>query len=96
MKRLSSIQYRAGRVLRAHQAFVVLLITLLILLITLLRVQTLNNIPINQTYIEQESANVKTVKFNQSAIEQIKSLRDSNVSAPGTNLPTDRQNPFSE
>lgn len=96
MKRFAVIKYRATRLLRAHQTFVVILITLCILGISFLRVQSLNSIPVDQAYIDDESLHIKTVRFDQEAIEQIKALRDSNVEAPGVNLPGDRQNPFSE
>lgn len=96
MKRLKSAKYRFLKILRAHQAFVVLVIVLGILLFAFLRVQTITNIPLDQAYIDDASLDIKTVKFNQQAIEQIKSLRDSNVVAPGTDLSENRQNPFSE
>lgn len=96
MKQIRTLQYKLIKTLRAHQVFVVLMITLSVLLVAFLRVQALNNIPVSQDYIDEKLLEIKTVKFNQSAIESIKSLRDSNVIAPGTSLPENRQNPFSE
>lgn len=96
MKRFQGLKYRFLKIFQAHQAFVVLVIALFILMAAFFRVQTLTDTPIDQEYIDEASLDIKTVRFNQSAIEQIKSLRDSNVVAPGTNLPQNRQNPFSE
>jgi hypothetical protein len=59
MKRFDEVQYKVAKVFRSHQAFVVLLITLLILLATFLRVQTLNNMPIDNAYIDEQSTNIK-------------------------------------
>jgi len=96
MKSLTRIKYKFAKIFKVHQSFVVVLIVLLILLAVIFRVNMLNNLPTDQNYLKTESAKIKIVNFNEDAIEEIKSLSDSNVSSPGTQLPKDRQNPFNE
>ena len=62
----------------------------------LIRINSLGNLPVDQQYLDQETAKIKSVKFNEKSIEQIKALNDSNVSLPDTQLPSGRQNPFNE
>ena len=96
MKQLTNLKYRLSKLFKVHHAFVVLTAVLLVLVVAFMRVNTLNNLPLDQTYLNQEKGKIKTVRFNEAAIEEIKALRDSNVAAPGTELPKDRQNPFNE
>ena len=95
-RRIELYRYRALKVLKTHQTFVVLVSILLVLLAVLLRLSALNTIPVDQSYLLQKMNGVKAVKFNRDAISQIEDLNESNVSNPGTQLPTNRQNPFSE
>lgn len=89
-------RYRFTKVLRSHQAFVVLLGVLSVLLVVFIRINTLSNMPTDQGYLNQEVEKLKPVRFDEEAIEQIRALNDSNVNDPGTQLPSNRQNPFSE
>lgn len=93
---LSKYKYAVSKTLRSHQAFVVLLLVLVVLLAVFIRINTLNNLPVDQTRINQESSKVKPVRFDEDAIKQIEALKDSNVEDPGTQLPGNRQNPFNE
>lgn len=88
--------YRFSKIFTAHQAFVVIVCVLAVLLLVLMRINTLSNLPINQAYLNTETESIKTVRFNQEAIEKIKTLNESNVEDPGTQLPGNRENPFSE
>lgn len=95
-KRLNQYRYEVVKLLRMHQTFVVLTLMLLILVIAMLRINSMGRLPLDQTYIDKKSSEIKAVKFNAEAINQIEALRDSNVLKPGTELPSSRQNPFNE
>jgi len=94
--RIQSLRYKVGKVLHGHEAFVVSLVVLILLTGLFLRIHSLNNLPEDEEHYQSQISNIKTVKFNQDAIKQIQQLRDSNVAAPGTALPDNRENPFVE
>ena len=94
--KLVPLKYKASKLFRSHQAFVILLAMLLVLTFAVVRINTLSNLPIDQNYINQKKSEIKTVRFNEQAIDQIRQLNESNVQAPGTELPQNRQNPFNE
>ena len=94
--KLATYKYRLHKTLKSHQAFVVLLGVLLVLLVVFLRINSLNSLPIDQSRLNEESAKITPVQFNEEAIEQIKQLSESNVADPGTQLPGNRHNPFNE
>lgn len=96
MNKLETYRFRLLKLFRVHQSFVILILVLIVLVGVLYRVKFLNDLPVDQAYMNQEMQKVKVVKFNEAAIEQIKALRDSNVATPGTELPKNRQNPFAE
>lgn len=96
MNKLATYRFRLLKLFRVHQSFVILILVLVVLVGVLYRVKFLNDLPVDQAYMNQEMQKVKAVKFNEAAIEQIKALRDSNVATPGTELPKNRQNPFAE
>ena len=96
MNKLQPYIYRLSKLFRVHQSFVILLLVLIVLVAVFYRVKYLNDLPVDQVYMTQETQKMKTIKFNEEAIEQIKALRDSNVATPGTDLPKNRQNPFAE
>lgn len=95
-KSFSRFKYKYLKLFRSHQSFVVLTIVLLILVASVVRINSLGNIPIDQTYLDAKLSETKSVTFNRQAIEQIKELNESNVSTPGTQLPSNRENPFNE
>lgn len=95
-EQLSSTRYKFAKLFKVHQTFVVLTAVLLLLIGVVLRINSLNNLPLDQNYLNAESSKIQSVNFNEEAIEQIKALNDSNVSDPGTQLPGGRQNPFNE
>lgn len=95
-KQFNRIKYRLSKVLRTHQGFVVIVVVLTLLIVAVLRLNMLGNIPVDQTYLDQQSSQIKSVKFNQDAISQIEDLQDSNVADLGTRLPANRENPFNE
>ena len=88
--------YKSTKLLHAHQAFVVLVTVLIVLTFVIIRINTLNNLPVDQAYYDQQTAQLKTVVFNHEAITKIEMLRDSDVTQPGTSLPANRNNPFAE
>ncbi len=92
----SSISYKFQKLFHEHQAFVVIVTVLLILTAVFLRINTLSNQPLDKVYLDQETSKLKSVRFNEDAVDQIKALNDSNVQDPGTQLPGNRQNPFNE
>lgn len=94
--KLAPLKYKLSRHLRTHQAFIVLLVVLLVLITAFIRINSLSNLPVDQGYIDLKKSEIKTVRFNEQAIDQIEQLKDSNVQAPGTDLPQNRQNPFNE
>ena len=96
MNKLSALQYKIAKSLRGHEAFTISVLALLVLLLLTLRINSLNNLPMDQAYYDQKTSELKSVTFNQDAIEQIEALRDSNVADPGVQLPNGRDNPFVE
>lgn len=96
MNKLSALQYKVAKALRGHEAFIVSVVALLVLFLLTLRINSLNNLPMDQAYYDQKTSELKSVTFNQDAIDQIESLRDSNVADPGVQLPSGRDNPFVE
>lgn len=90
------LKFKLVKTLHTHQAFIVLIVVLLLLVFVIVRINTFNNITYNEAYYTQETASLKSVQFNQEAIEQIEALRDSNVNEPAVQLPGDRSNPFAE
>jgi hypothetical protein len=95
-KNVTVFKYKFTKLFHQHQAFVVVVSALIILIIAFLRINSLSNLPADQDYLRQETSKLKTVQFNQDAISQIQALDDSNVATPGTQLPSNRQNPFNE
>ena len=78
------------------QAFVVTTMVLFVLLLVFGRINMLNELPEDQAYLDTKMSTIKKVNFNEEAIKQIEKLKDSDVATPGTDIPVDRQNPFSE
>lgn len=93
---LQKLQYKFTKFFHTHEAFVVLTLVLVALMAVVLRINYLNNLPADEDYYNQSVSDIKPVTFNQEAIEKIEQLRDSNVDDPGTQLPQDRNNPFTE
>lgn len=94
--RTTRYKYKFAKIFTAHQAFVVVVSVLLVLVAVFVRINTLNNLPIDQAYLIKQSEGVNPVKFDENAIEKIKTLNESNVNDPGTQLSGNRNNPFSE
>lgn len=94
--KLGTTIFKFRKLFHHHQGFVVTMLLLVVALATVLRIRLLNEMRPNQAYLDEQASSVKSVNFNQKAIEQIEALRDSNVSNPGTQLPDGRDNPFSE
>ncbi len=92
----ASYKYSLIKLFRLHQGFIVITTVLVLLVGVFIRINTLGNMPLDQEYLQKQTSEIKNVKFNKEAIEKIKALNDSNVTAPGTELPSNRQNPFSE
>ncbi len=95
-KQLSAYKYRFQKGFHSHQAFVVIVVVLLILIGVFLRINSLNNLPMDQARYDEQTSQLQSVQFNQDAINEIQSLNSSNVAVPGTELPSNRQNPFNE
>lgn len=95
-QQLTLLRYKFTKLFHQHEAFVVILAVLSVLIVLALRINSLSNIPMDQSYYDKKVSELKTVNFNNEAIKQIEALRDSNVTNPGTELPADRTNPFVE
>lgn len=95
-QKLVKLKYRLTKSLHRHQVFVTSGIVLVVLLMVFVRINSLSEMPIDQVYLDRKVSDIKTVNFNKEAIKQIEALKDSDVAAPGTELPNDRKNPFSE
>ena len=95
-KDYARLKYKIVKILHSHQAFIVLIGVLVLLVFVIMRINTFNNIGYDEAYYTRETASLKSVQFNQEAIEQIEALRDSNVDEPAVQLPGDRSNPFAE
>ncbi len=87
---------KTKEVLTKNQAFVSACIFLGIAAFVLYRLMVLSNIGPDSAAILDQQRTIKTVQFNQQAIDQIEELRDSNVKTPGTDIQKNRQNPFAE
>jgi uncharacterized membrane protein (DUF106 family) len=87
---------RVLKTLRVHRNFALLISVLVIALVVVIRIVILSNAGIDQEYLIENENKVQTVNFREDAIKEIESLRDSNVNVPGVQLPSGRQNPFSE
>lgn len=97
MKRqLNNYSYKLQKTFRSRQVFVTIIAVLLVLAAVLFRINALNNIPVNQKYLDAQSSKLQSVRFNEEAVTQIKALNESSAQDPGTQLPTGRQNPFNE
>lgn len=90
------LRHRIVKILRNHQIFVTLVVILAVIIAVVVRIGMLNSINTDQSVVDNETSSLKPVKFNQAAIDEMRELRDSNVTIPGTELPGNRQNPFSE
>lgn len=94
--KLTNLRYHGLRVLRNHQTFVVLAAVLLVATVVIVRISMLNSLSVDQDEIDNEAATLVPVRFDQTAIDKMQELQDSNVRVPGAQLPRNRQNPFSE
>jgi hypothetical protein len=95
-QKLAHFKYRFTKLFHSHQAFVVTTIVLCVLLLVFARINVLNEMPEDQVYLDSKISTIKKVNFNEDAIKQIETLKDSDVTTPGTDLPINRQNPFNE
>ncbi len=94
--KFKKIRFKVSEIFSKHQAFVVMIVFLAIFATVIYRLTILSNIKADQTVIDDQTATLKTINFNQDAIDKIEQLKDSNVKTPGTQLQKDRQNPFAE
>ncbi len=95
-EKLNRLNYKFTKLLHLHQAFVVITVVLVILIAVFIRINTLNEMPVDQAFLDSEVSKIKTVNFDKTAIKEIEALSDSDVTVPGTDLPANRKNPFSE
>ena len=96
MQKFAHFKYRFIKLFHSHQAFVVTTMVLFVLLLVFGRINMLNELPEDQAYLDTKMSTIEKVNFNEEAIKQIEKLKDSDVATPGTDIPVDRQNPFSE
>ena len=95
-KDYARLKSKIAKIIHFHQAFIVLIGVLMLLVFVIVRINAFNNIGYDEAYYNSETASLKSVQFNQDAIERIEALRDSNVDEPAVQLPGDRSNPFAE
>lgn len=93
---IQKLQFKLQSIFSSHQAFVVLSLLLVIASIVIFRLISLSNLEPSAEYIDDQTRAIQPVPFNEEAIEEIKALRESNVSNPGTQIQEDRNNPFAE
>ncbi|MGK2896204.1 MAG: hypothetical protein ACSLEY_01190 [Candidatus Saccharimonadales bacterium] len=84
------------RILKNHRFFIVSVGVLLLILVVLLRVTMLNSIPVDQSYIQSELSSLKKATFDEDVIKKMEALKESGVTAPGSQKNPDRTNPFGE
>lgn len=84
-----------SRIFTTHSTLIILLITLGLLIVSLLRVQTILTTSDDSAYHSEKSANRVTTGFDTATIEKINNLNDSNSQSAIT-LPEGRRNPFVE
>lgn len=94
--KIAVIRYRALKVLRNHQIFVALVVVLAVTAAVVIRISILNALPVDQNSVDDDTAKLAPVRFDQAAIDKMEELQESNVRVPGAQLPGDRNNPFSE
>ena len=94
--KIAKLKFRTLKLLHTHQAFVVTMGLLAVASLVVARLSILNNLSPSQKVLDENATKTKTVNFNQQAIDQIKALRDNNVTVPGTEVSRGRDNPFSE
>ncbi|MBP9738557.1 hypothetical protein KBD20_02625 [Candidatus Saccharibacteria bacterium] len=95
-QRVSMLRYKVAKLFHNHEAFVIATVVLMLLMGVIIRINSLSNLPVDEAYYKQKTAQLKSVTFDQDAIKKIEELRDSNVTAPGAELPANRNNPFTE
>lgn len=94
--RLKKLHLKVTSIFTHHQTFVVVSLLLLLVAGVMVRLGGLSNMEPTQEVIDDQSSSVKSVIFNEDAVEEIEALRDSNVKEPGTQVQQNRDNPFSE
>lgn len=94
--KILSLKYRGLKLIRNRQIFISVITVLLIASAVVVRISMLNSLPVDQAYIDDQTVKLKPVRFDESAIEAMEKLQDSNVRVPDAQLPRNRTNPFSE
>ncbi len=94
--KIKKISFKLSDIFSSHQAFVIVIIFLTIFAVVIYRLTILSNLQPDQTLIDDQTATLKSINFNQDAIDKIEELKDSNVKSPGTQVQKNRQNPFAE
>ena len=94
--KIAGLRYRGLKLLRNHQVFVALVLVLTVATVVVVRISMLNALPVDQDTIDDATAKLVPVRFDQAAIDKMEELQESNVRVPGAQLPQNRRNPFSE
>lgn len=87
---------RIIHLLKAHRIFIVFVGSLLLIMLVLLRVNMLNSMPVDQSYVQNELSSLKKATFNEDVIKKMEALKDSGVTSPGSKENPNRTNPFGE
>lgn len=85
-QQLELFKYKFSKIFRLHQAFIVLVFVLLILIGVVIRINTLSNIPIDQAYSIRNPLKLKLCN-SMKALLKYRALNDSNVATPRTDQP---------
>lgn len=86
---------KLGATIARRQTSIIAIVVIVILSLTTLRMLQLIDPPVDEDKAAENLAQVKRVRIDEKAIDQIKALQDSQASA-NSNLNSGRTNPFNE
>lgn len=82
--------------LKTHRYFIVSIAAMVLIIMVLLRVITLNSMPIDQGYVDEGLSSLRAATFNDEVIQKMEALKESGAKVPGSQDNPNRTNPFGE
>lgn len=82
--------------LKTHRYFIVSVAAMVLIILVLLRVITLNSMPVDQGYVDEGLSSLKAATFNDEVIQKMEALKESGARVPGSQDNPNRTNPFGE